>query len=248
MKKYKLIKAFPGSPFVGDIAIYKEKYDYYHIDNNYHAPQPKELIEGFSEYWVKHLFDLPSGFPVFVGDTCWVYRKDQNDIVSTTFIDVDYKNILTPNVVFFDKEQALKHLENVNIKAKGKDVLKTRNITEDTILYIKGKTTPFGVQRFYYFRHEPYVGVYLGNNHYTIDEILTKTEYTKIVKKKKWYGVDILDWKLKEMEDCGLDMATDRICKWFETEKERDEYVKLNKKRFSMQDIILLMDTQGENG
>lgn len=51
--KYKLIKCYPGSPNIGDTAIFRENYSDYTISNTFHQPLPKNIIELNPEFWQK---------------------------------------------------------------------------------------------------------------------------------------------------------------------------------------------------
>lgn len=53
MVEYKLIKKYPGSPNIGDKAIYNEDANNFRINNNYHQPLPIDKIIKYPEFWEK---------------------------------------------------------------------------------------------------------------------------------------------------------------------------------------------------
>ena len=53
MKQFKLIKEYPGSPELGDIATFRKDFNDYTINNEWFQPLPEEHIENHSEFWEK---------------------------------------------------------------------------------------------------------------------------------------------------------------------------------------------------
>lgn len=53
MKKYRLIKEYPSSPNVGEIATFREETEDYVVNNPYYQLLPKRWVENYPEFWEK---------------------------------------------------------------------------------------------------------------------------------------------------------------------------------------------------
>lgn len=84
MSVYKLIKKYPGSPFVGTIARdMGSRYNFLYSGSCIGYTQnikEKQEIEKFSEFWQKYFLKTEDNIYKFIGDEVYViYRRAKND-------------------------------------------------------------------------------------------------------------------------------------------------------------------------
>lgn len=70
-KKYKLIKCYPGSPKIGDVAEYIESAKYYYVKNK--GSYAKLNVENQPEFWQ----EVKEEFPKIIG----IIKKDKSEIL-----------------------------------------------------------------------------------------------------------------------------------------------------------------------
>lgn len=136
MKQFKLIKEYPGSPNVGEIATYREDIGDYVINNPYHQPLPKRSVENYPEFW-KEITEPPlitteDGFKIYEGDKVYRVRSMPNN----TFYGIHPVRLNSPMVYyhgdkyFYKEKNADKYVEENEPRYSKKQII---NLFEDYV-------------------------------------------------------------------------------------------------------------------
>lgn len=144
MRKFKLIKCYPGSLPIGTEVNYSEEHKIYNYNGgNFYSELPKHQVENLPEFWkeVKEpVFISDDGVEMFVGDIYWSNFTDFSDITSQEITDITPRDNTFSFKRFSTKEAALKYIDLNKPKYSKSDVIDALRVAE----YYSGFRKPSG--------------------------------------------------------------------------------------------------------
>lgn len=256
MKKYKLIKEYPGSPKIGTEATFRKDYNDYPCSDPFHQPLTRKSIEEFPEFWeeVKELeYEVLSYkyenriFQLSTRKECRD-QEDQKGIYyrckDTSFINTASMHILNPNPII----HSIKRLSDGEVFTIG-DKVQHKAGTDTGI--INKITLEYGILLISYIgKYKNSEGWQFTNairvvNHLK-QPLFTTKDGVEIYKGDKFYFVTIVDNK-KPYRTSGIwEVCKPTIGfvyepeyeKYFSTKEAAEEYVLMNKPCLSFNDVL----------
>mgnify|MGYP003596180977 CR=1 FL=1 len=126
MKKFKLVREYPGSPKLGTIVESKM------FNGQCFTDEPSKRYDMYPEFWqeVKPVFISDDGVEMFVGDSYWANLADFSDVVMLEITDTTPKDNVLSFKRFSTKEAALKYIDLHKLKYSKSDIIETLRIAK----------------------------------------------------------------------------------------------------------------------
>ena len=140
MRKFKLIKCYPGSLPIGTEVNYSEEHKIYNYNGgNFYSELPKHQVENLPEFWkeVKEpIFISDDGVEMFKGDN--VYFVVNFELSTMIYVVNDWFKTATPDYKRFStKEAALKYIDLNKPKYSKSDVIEALRKSEYYSVFVK---------------------------------------------------------------------------------------------------------------
>lgn len=237
MKKYKLIKEYPGSPELGTVAEYKEEFLFYALNNSPTNRMLVEHIENSPEFWEEIIEEDYEILSFNWSGQIVTYRENKGTYIISTASDNDFPG--------FTLEEELSNL------ALGKCVIHSVKRLSDGEIFTIGNETKQGIIEKIIYRKNELSFYYEGNAcGYTLDfQKKLKPLFTTED------GVDIFEGdSYVKVNPKYYSLVTGFVAEgghkshvgiFFSTKEAAEEYILLNKPSLSIQDLIKFQKSRG---
>lgn len=226
MKKYKLIKEYPGSPKIGAIAKSdKIDYVYYYLEKDSHTGIGSSIIENNPEFWkeiVEKDYEILS-FKI-PGNAHWFVNLQHNGMYGGWSKD-HALNQLSKGIWSIHSVKRLSDSEvftvgdNTKYGCIDEFYIKNNHLLATTVLESSGKyLKDLQKTKQSLFKTEDGKEIYEGDNTFGIDE---KYQFLKF---NGWV------WKKNE--------SPNKLHKHFSTKEKAEEYIIMNKPCLSINDVL----------